>query len=37
MMFRGSRQEVVILLCGGDMSSQARDIGAAKQLAADME
>ena len=29
--------DLVILLCGGDKSRQARDIEQAKQLAADME
>lgn len=30
-------KDLVILLCGGDKSRQARDIEQAKQLAADME
>jgi putative addiction module killer protein len=30
-------QKLVILLCGGDKSSQASDIASAKALAADME
>jgi putative addiction module killer protein len=31
------RQEVVILLCGGDKSTQAKDIKAAKEIAKNLE
>ena len=35
--FRRIGEEIVILLCGGDKSSQDRDIERAKQMAADLE
>jgi putative addiction module killer protein len=35
--FVARRRVVVILLCGGDKSSQTRDIKTAKELARDME
>jgi putative addiction module killer protein len=35
--FTRRRQTLVILLCGGDKSTQAKDIKTAKMLAADME
>ena len=30
-------QEIVVLLCGGDKSTQTRDIEAAKQIAKNLE
>ena len=36
LYFTRRGQEVVILLCGGDKGSQARDIARAKQLAKEL-
>lgn len=35
--FRRRGDQIIILLCGGDKSTQERDIRAAKQLAAEWE
>ena len=37
LYFARRGQEIVILLCGGDKGSQARDIRVAKQIAAETE
>ena len=34
--FTKRKQEIIILLCGGDKSTQDRDIEAAKQIASDL-
>ena len=36
-LYFAQRQETLLLLCGGDKSSQARDIGRAKLLLAELE
>lgn len=34
--FKRTGRQIILLLCGGDKSSQDRDIGRAKQLAAEL-
>jgi putative addiction module killer protein len=37
LYFTRRGQAVVVLLCGGDKDSQARDVGVARQMAAELE